>query len=187
VRYVLLLLCAAAIGCGKQEARPPESRPAAPAATVTEPPTVPRTEVGDMMPGYAAPYLADASTFRLEGEKGSVVFVNVWATWCGPCRAEIPELQRLHDKYGQQGFKVVGISIDDGSPDDVKTYVKEAKITYPIVLDQQSHIANVLQTTQLPTSVILDKSGRIVWRKVGAVTPNEISGVEAVIAKALKG
>ena len=187
MRNVLLLLCAAAVACGRQEARPPEpKRTTSPAATATEAPTVPRTEVGDMMPGYAAPYLKDASTFRLEGEKGNVVFVNVWATWCGPCRNEIPELQRLHDKYAQQGFKVIGISIDDGPPDDVKTYVKEAKITYPIALDQQSHIANVLQTTQLPTSVILDKKGRIVWRKIGAVTPNEVSEVEAVIEKALK-
>jgi thiol-disulfide isomerase/thioredoxin len=187
VKKLTAALCVLlAIACGKEQPSATGSARAPKASTAAESPAAAGTEVGDMMPGYAAPYLKDASTFRMEGEKGNVVFVNVWATWCGPCRMEIPELQQLHDKYQARGFKVVGVSIDDGPAGDVKSFVAEEKITYPIVLDQQGHLANVLQTTVLPTSVLVDRTGRIVWRKVGAVTPNELPEVESAIEKALK-
>lgn len=172
---VLLLLV---IGCQKHEAAAPVAKKPAPK------PVIARTEVGDVMPAYSAAYL-DGKPFTLASEKGSVVFVNVWATWCGPCRMEIPELQKLHDKYRERGFKVVGVSVDDTGVKDVEKFIADQKVSYPVVLDADGKLANVLQTTVLPTSVILSKDGKILWRQVGALVPNDIKGVENVIEKAI--
>ena len=142
------------------------------------------TNVGDPMPAYHAKTL-DGAPYDFAAEKGRVVLVNVWATWCGPCRFEIPELQKLHDANAARGFKVVGISVDEGDPAEVKQFVGEQKMTYPVVLDPDGRIANLLQTTVLPTSVLIDASGTIVWRQVGAIMPNDAKLREA-LARALR-
>ncbi len=123
--------------------------------------------VGGRMPAYAATTL-DGRPFNLTKDK--VVLVNIWATWCGPCRVEIPELQVLHDKYGARGFEVIGVSIDDpGSDAVVRDYVREQKMTYPVVLDPQGRIADLFQTTVIPTSALIDRSGTIRWIHRGIV------------------
>ena len=177
--FVLLLLA----GCSREQ-QPVSSAKAAAPATTSQEETAPKTEVGEVMPSYATKYL-DGKPFDLTAEKGGVVLLNVWATWCGPCRFETPELQALHDKFAGKGFKVIGVSVDDAGPDAVKQFVNENKISYPIALDPDGRIANVLRTTVLPTSVIIGRDGRIVWRKVGAVMPNEIPSLETVVKQAL--
>ncbi len=134
------------------------------------------------MPAYAAKYL-DGKPFDVKAEKGRVVLLNVWATWCAPCRYEIPQLQALHEKYRQRGFDVIGVSVDDVGVDAVKQFVTENKMTYPIVLDSDGRIAHVLRTTVLPTSVMIDRDGRIVWRKIGVVMPNETAALEALVQR----
>src|SRR5216110_2889112 len=126
------------------------------------------TSVGAKMPGYHAKLL-DGSAFDLTAQRGNVVFLNLWATWCGPCRFEIPELEKMHAKYAARGFEVVGVSVDEGGADAVTPFVKEQTIGYPIVLDPSGKIANILQTTVLPTSVLIDRNGKIVWRRIGAL------------------
>jgi len=141
-------------------------------ASVQPAPATGPTEVGDTMPAYSAKLL-DGSPYDLASDKGNVVLVNVWATWCGPCRFEIPELQKLHDENAARGFKVVGVSVDEGDPAEVKQFAAEQKMTYPVVVDAEGRIANLLQTTVLPTSVLVDRNGKIVWRQVGPVTPHD--------------
>ena len=137
------------------------------------------------MPSYTAKTLGGAP-YDLASEKGSVILVNVWATWCGPCRFEIPELQKMHDEFGKRGFKVVGVSVDEGEAKDVQQFVTDQKMTYPIVLDPEGRIANVLATTVLPTSVLLDRHGKIVWREIGAIPAGEPS-LKKALAAALAG
>ena len=170
---VLLLL----VACAREQ-----RSVAAPASP--EESAAPKTEVGDVMPAYTATLL-DGKPLKLSDEKGSVVLLNVWATWCGPCRFETPELLALHKKYEAKGFKVIGVSVDDTGLDGVKQFVTENKMTYPIAVDADGRIANLLRTTVLPTSLIIGRDGRIVWRKVGAVMPNEISSVDAILVVAL--
>lgn len=146
--------------------------------------TAARTEVGDVMPAYSATSL-DGKPLNLADEKGKVVLLNVWATWCAPCRFEVPELEALHKKYGAQGFKVIGVSVDDTGLDGVKQFVTSNKMSYPIVVDADGRIANLLRTTVLPTSIVIGRDGRIVWRKVGAVMPNEISSLDSIVEQAL--
>lgn len=148
-----------------------------------EPITPPSTDVGKPMPAYAASTL-DGKPFDLAAEKGEVVFLNVWATWCGPCRAEIPELKKMQSAYASRGFKVIGVSVDEGGPEQVKDFVKEEGVTYPIALDAEGRIANLLQTTVLPTSLLIDRSGTIVWRQVGQIEPND-EGLANALKKAL--
>src|SRR3954452_9824909 len=142
-----------------------------------------RTDVGDPMPPYTATYL-DGKPLNIAGEKGNVVFLNVWATWCGPCRFETPELQALQIHYAANGLKVIGVSVDEGETSAVKTFVTEQKITYPIAVDPEGRIANLLQTTVLPTSLLLDRNGKIVWRQIGAIMPND-GKLKAAVEKAV--
>jgi len=144
-----------------------------------------RTDVGDPMPPYSARYL-DGKPLTLAAEKGSVIFLNVWATWCGPCRFETPELQALQNQYAAKGLKVIGVSVDEGDTEAVKTFVAEQKITYPIAVDPEGRIANLVQTTVLPTSLLVDRTGKIVWRQIGAIMPNDAklkTAVEKAVAE----
>lgn len=142
-----------------------------------------RTDVGDPMPPYSAKYL-DGKAMSMAAEKGNVVFLNVWATWCGPCRFETPELQSLQTQYAAKGLKVIGVSVDEGDTEAVKTFVAEQKITYPIALDPDGRIANLVQTTVLPTSLLVDRTGKIVWRQIGAIMPNDAK-LKAAVEKAV--
>jgi cytochrome c biogenesis protein CcmG/thiol:disulfide interchange protein DsbE len=179
---VLLLLAACAREQQSSSAKAKSASKVPPVPSQEE--SSPKTEIGDLMPAYSARYL-DGKPFDLAREKGSVVLLNVWATWCSPCRFETPELQALHDKYSARGFKVIGVSVDEGGADAVKQFITENKVTYPIALDADGRVANVLRTTVLPTSVIIGRDGRILWRKIGAVMPNETSALEAVVKQAL--
>lgn len=185
-RLIPLLVVAAIFGCGREQpqtAARPAKKSTPPAATETREASA-GTDVGNAMPAYSAKYL-DGKSFDLAAEKGNVVFLNVWATWCGPCRYEIPELQKLHEKYASRGFKVIGVSVDEGGADAVTQFVKDNKMTYPIALDAEGRIANVLRTTVLPTSVIIGRDGKILWRAIGAVEPNDLGKVDSIIQQAL--
>jgi len=148
-----------------------------PAATATG------IEVGSLMPEYSAMWL-DGSKFELASRRQNVVLLNVWATWCGPCRHEIPELQRLHDQYKEKNFEVVGVSVDESGVEPVRQFVDEQKMTYPIALDPEGKLANVLQTSVLPTTVLLDRDGKIVWKRYGLILPND-KELKGAIEKAL--
>ena len=130
----------------------------------------------------------DGSKFELASKRDKVVLLNLWATWCGPCRYEIPELCKLGAKYSAQRFKVVGVSIDDGddAPAAVKKFIAEKQVTYPIVLDPEAKLANIFQTSVLPTTVLIDRKGRIVWKKYEAIEAGEAELTQA-IERAIKG
>src|SRR5438874_5454034 len=119
-KLVLLILIVFSTACAKRETSAPaayEKRGAPrsqPAVAQTAPSAAASgtADVGTTMPAYSAPLL-DGQTFDIASERGNVVFLNLWATWCGPCRFEIPELQSMHEKYADRGLKLVGVSLDD--------------------------------------------------------------------------
>ncbi|HKO59142.1 MAG TPA: TlpA disulfide reductase family protein [Thermoanaerobaculia bacterium] len=192
MRKSMLVLAAVAIlaaGCRKKEtptpaAPPPPKRAAAAPKTAAPPePQTPATSevnIGATLPAYSAKTL-DGQPFDLASTRGKVVFLNLWATWCGPCVFEIPELEKMHKQYSARGFQVVGVSLDEGDPAQVADFVKEHAMTYPIVLDPEGKMANVLQTSIIPTSVLLDKNGKVVWKKYEALT-----GPDAELTKAVE-
>jgi len=159
-------------GDGTTAPQPPvKSAPAAQTAT--------GIEIGAVMPDYSATWL-DGSKFELATTRDKVVLLNLWATWCGPCRYEIPELQRLHAKFQAKGFEVIGVSVDESGVESVKQFVAEQKMTYPVVLDPEGKLGAILQTSVLPTTVLLDRSGKIIWKRYSAIMPNDAELAEAI-------
>jgi thiol-disulfide isomerase/thioredoxin len=101
--------------------------------------------------------------------RGKVVIVNFWATWCPPCRAEIPDLVALQEKY-KDHLQVIGISEDEGGPDVVRRFVADHKINYPIVMMTAQIEKMFPGVSALPTSFIIDRDARIVQKHVGMLT-----------------
>ena len=101
--------------------------------------------------------------------RGKVVLVNFWATWCGPCRAEIPDLVALQDKYRDR-LQIIGVSEDEGPVDDVKRFAAEHRINYPVVMTTPEIRQLFPAVSALPTSFILDRDSRLVQKHVGMLT-----------------
>lgn len=181
-RSLIMGMLVLAAACGQRDEKQVVSGKKGETATAGQAPArvAPASaEVGSVMPGYSAPYL-DGKTFDLESRRGKVVFLNLWATWCGPCRYEIPELQKLHDENAARGFEVVGVSVDEGDKKVVSDFVASEKITYPIVHDAEGKLAVLLDTNILPTSVLVDRTGKIIWKKLGIVTTTDADLVKAL-------
>jgi thiol-disulfide isomerase/thioredoxin len=185
--FALMLVFVAALACNRKEQPVPATTTAATNTAGKPAPEAPEQvsglDVGATFPKYEAMYL-DGTKFDLASTRDKVVMLNVWATWCGPCREEIPELQLLHDRYKDKGFEVIGVSVDDVAVDVVKSFAEEKKMTYPVVIDAKGEIANMLQTSVLPSTVLLDRQGRIVWKRFAIILPND-KEVIAAIEKAL--
>lgn len=188
VALAVVLSLLAVVSCKRGEQAVSQTGTAASTSTqsqpyargTTEPAT--KTEVGTPMPEYAAVYL-DGSKFDMAAKRDKIILLNVWATWCGPCRFEIPELQKLHENYSPKGLEVVGVSVDESGVESVRSFVAEQKkMTYPIVLDAEGKIANLLETMVLPTTVLVDRQGRIVWKQYGPITEGDAKLKQAIEA-----
>jgi thiol-disulfide isomerase/thioredoxin len=106
---------------------------------------------------------------RLSQLKGKVVILDFWATWCGPCRMSIPELNKLYERHRDKGLEIVGISTDDKETmDQIPEFVKEMKIEYPIMhAGQIPNLIDHFRPSSLPTAYIIDKEGRIAAQAAG--------------------
>lgn len=121
--------------------------------------------IGSPAPGFALPDMQGA-VLSPQSLRGRVVFLNFWATWCVSCREELPELQTLFKKYGDEGFDVIGICVD-GSVTTIERFMQEASITFPILLDPDGKAADAYRLTGLPVSYILDRNGIVRYRHEG--------------------
>lgn len=185
-QIILAFAATAVLACADRRESAAPAASAQNGATGTAPSAAaPSTvQIGSPMPAYSAKLL-DGSTFDVARERGNVLFLNLWATWCGPCRYEIPELEKLHNEHVDQRFKVVGVSVDEAGDQVVREFVAEQKMTYPVVLDPDSRLAVLLDTTILPTSVIVDRTGKVIWKKFGVVTSTDAEMLRA-LEQALK-
>jgi thiol-disulfide isomerase/thioredoxin len=128
---------------------------------------------GNRAPAYTAANLATGDSVALPAAyEGDVTLVNIWATWCLPCREEMPSMQELYAAYKGRGFRIAAVSIDDGDPEMVRRFVREFGLTFDILHDRRTAIQQAYQTTGVPESFLLDREGTIVKRVIGAVNWN---------------
>ena len=97
---------------------------------------------------------------RLSEQRGDVVLINFWASWCGPCRQEMPELEAIYQKYHQLGFTIFGINVDKEKPMADKV-LNDSTLSFPILFDTENTISALYQVDAMPTTVLVDRSGII--------------------------
>jgi thiol-disulfide isomerase/thioredoxin len=129
----------------------------------------------------------DGTTFKIADEKGKIILINMWATWCGPCLAEMPSFVKMKEKYGPSGFEILGLDTDDESEtlmDDINKVVKEKGINYPIVfsdLQTQAALLNISKFNGIPQSFLVDADGNLRGVFKGANQENVVR-IEAMVA-----
>lgn len=115
----------------------------------------------------------DGARVTTESLAGQVVLINFWATWCPPCRVEMPGFQRAYDRFHAEGFVVLGVSMDAGGSEGVHRFLAERNVTYPVAMATPETVRSFGGVRLLPTSYLIDKQGRI---------RNEVSGMFASVA-----
>jgi len=109
----------------------------------------------------------DGTEVSLRDFEGKVLFLNFWATWCSPCRQEIPGFLEIYDKYKDEGLEILGVSLDRQGPDVVKPFAEKMKITYPLAM-ANNEIMQAYQPGQyIPATIIIDREGNIHNKHVG--------------------
>ncbi len=124
-------------------------------------------------PDFSAVNLATGETVTLADYRGEIVLLNLWATWCGPCRWEMPSMERLYRELGPAGLKIVAVSVDQVSGEEVLDFANELGLTFDVLHDRSGQIEIDYQTTGLPETVILDRDGVIVHKSIGPVEWDE--------------
>ena len=121
----------------------------------------------------------------LDDYRGKAVLLNIWATWCEPCRAEMPSIQALHERYAQRGLKVVAVSVDDpGADRQVRDFASQFGLTFDILHDLSGDIQRQYQTTGVPETVLIGPDGRILRKQIGAADWNSAAN-RALVAQLL--
>jgi cytochrome c biogenesis protein CcmG, thiol:disulfide interchange protein DsbE len=141
--------------------------------------------VGSQIPNFRAKELGSTKYKTLADYKGQVILLNIWATWCEPCREEIPSLERLQKAYGDKGLKIVAVSIDDYvSEDSIRRYANNFGVTFEILHDPTHAIERVFQTTGYPETFVVGPDGTIRKKIIG---PDDWSslGNRALVAQLL--
>ena len=132
-----------------------------------------RTEKRHKAPDFAL-QTQDGKVIELSKLKGKVVLINFWATWCPPCRAEIPDFVEVYKMYKSKGFEIIGIALDVDGWNAVTPYIKKEKINYPVVLGTQTEVNKYGGFEAIPTSFIIDKNGFIVEMQTGFLQKEEL-------------
>ena len=125
-----------------------------------------------LAPDFTLPQL-DGQTLRLSSYRGKVVLLDFWATWCVPCREQIPHFIELQDKYRADGFEIIGVSMDDG-PEPVRSFFQEFHMNYPVVMGNAKIGELYGGVLGLPIALLLDRNGRVCAKHIGATDPETI-------------
>lgn len=148
--------------------------------------------VGSRAPDFTYPNL-EGEMVSLEGHRGEVVLVNIWATWCHPCRLEMPSMQRLYEEMGDEGFEILAVSIDQnpggqdsfGRPNaGLRAFADSLGLTFPILHNRQGDIQDRYQTTGVPESFVVGRDGTI-YKKVAGATEWDTDDKKELIRRLL--
>jgi peroxiredoxin len=142
---------------------------------------------GVIGPGAQAPDFAlknlENKEVTLKSLKGKVILLDFWATWCGPCRMEIPHFKKLYDEYRSQGFEALGIALDKQGAEVVRPFVDREEVNYTVVIGNDAVAAAYGGIRAIPTTFVIDKEGKIYSKYVGV--PRDIGVFEEDVKKLL--
>lgn len=145
--------------------------------------TVEARELQPYKDGGATPPLVlkdlSGKTHNLKDYRGQVVLINFWATWCPPCRAEMPSMQRLKEKMAGKPFVI--LAVDMGEPEDVvRTYIREIKTDFTVLMDKDGRALKAWKVFAFPTSYVIDKDGKIRYGLMGHIEWDEAGTVDKI-------
>ena len=126
----------------------------------------PRLGKGAVAPNFSLSGL-DGKMINIADYKGKVVFLNIWATWCPPCVQEMPSMEKLYQELKDEEFEILAVSIDASGDEAVIPFMKEYGLSFPALLDTNSSIKSLYQTTGVPETFIIDKDGIIADKIIG--------------------
>ncbi len=142
------------------------------------------TAMAAVAPQSAAPdftlHSVSGPNFRLQEQRGRVVLINFWATWCGPCRQEMPHLNRLYDKYRAAGFVLLGVNVDDNARNASDLALKLG-LKFPVLLDTDKSVSHLYDLSTMPSTVLIDREGRVRY-----VHKGYLAGYEDVYDKQIR-
>jgi cytochrome c biogenesis protein CcmG/thiol:disulfide interchange protein DsbE len=144
-------------------------------------------QIGQRAPDYRVQRLGGDSVGIRTAYAGHVTLINIWATWCEPCKEEMPSLERLYEAYRDRGFRVAATSIDTDTPEPVLEYAQQLGLSFDILHDRSGEIQQVYQTVGVPESFLIDRHGRITYMALGAETwdsPESRQRIERLLAAA---
>jgi thiol-disulfide isomerase/thioredoxin len=122
--------------------------------------------VGAIAPDFELQTL-DGTNLKLSSLRGKAVLLNFWATWCGPCKVEMPWFVELQKQFGSEGFQIIGVAMDDASTEDIAAFTKQMGVNYPILLGKEAVGLSYGGVNVLPTTFFLDRNGKILAREFG--------------------
>jgi peroxiredoxin len=176
MKIILIMSTLLAVGCGQKDRMKIASKPKDIKNTISPQGQEERPDYAIKAPDFTL-RTVQGDLFNLSDYKGKVVLLNFWGTWCGPCRREIPDFNKLHAKYQKNGLEIVGITITSGSPKNIYNFMKEWDIEYTVLTDiEDSETQRVTAyygraigqpITGLPTTLIIDRGGYIVKGYIG--------------------
>lgn len=183
--WAVVVLAGALVACAKAEpAKTPAAAPATPEAAGGSP------AIGSAAPAFAVATLGGDSARVGGSARQPVTLVNVWATWCAPCKAEFPELQALHTQYAPKGLRVLAISIDTDGDAEVAASAKGMGATFAIGRDPGDEVRGRFAAVGIPESWLISADGKLLWRHSGAIPsgdPAVRSAIDAALAAAPAG
>ena len=123
----------------------------------------------------------EGSNLRLEEYRGQVVLINFWATWCGPCRQEMPILDRLHQRYEDTGFAVLGVNVE-GAAGPAQNLVDQTGVSFPVLIDEGQKVSEAYHLEAMPSTYVVDRDGNVRYVHRGYKPGDEDKYVEVVKA-----
>ena len=122
--------------------------------------------VGDKAPNFKLPNLQTGKLESIKKYRGKVVYLDFWASWCGPCRQSLPLLNELRKELKRKGFEVVAVNLDEDTA-DAKAFLKQFPVSYPVLIDPNGKVPEKYELPGMPTSFLIDKRGRVQHIHIG--------------------